>query len=44
MNKLIQHDANVDKFLSGSDLGEVIKVKIKQILRYKTNSSRRNSN
>jgi hypothetical protein len=26
MNELITHDINVDKFLSGSDLGEVIKV------------------
>jgi hypothetical protein len=27
MNELITHDINVDKFLSGSDLGEVIKVR-----------------
>jgi len=26
MNEFISHDINVDKFLSGSDLGEVMKV------------------
>lgn len=26
MNEIIEQDANVDKFLSGSDIGEVIKV------------------
>jgi hypothetical protein len=28
MNEFISHDINVDKFLSGSDLGEVIKVNV----------------
>lgn len=26
MNEFINHDVNVDRFLSGSDLGEVFKV------------------
>lgn len=47
MDELIQHDVNVDKFLSGSDLGEVLKVDIKvivdleQIVREKTQAERR---
>jgi hypothetical protein len=28
MNEFISHDINVDKFLSGLDLGEVIKVNV----------------
>jgi hypothetical protein len=26
LNEMLSHDVNVDKFLSGSDLGEVLKV------------------
>ena len=41
MKELISHDINVDKFLSGSDLAEVIKV-THHLLRYKIRASKKN--
>lgn len=42
LNEMLSHDVNVDKFLSGSDLGEVLKV-IFYLSRSKIRDFRNNS-